>query len=937
MKNKKLCDPVANICSLLEPENFKCASVRVTKCEGESNIIKTQFPELTEAPNYSFLPVNLSTFHSIETVGGPIFSRPRPLPPNKLEEAKKEFDSLLALKIIRPSSSPWSSPLHMVKKADGSWRPCGDYRKINSITVPDRYSIPNMNNIHHKLRGATVFSTIDLVKAYHFIPMKEEDIAKTSICTPFGNFEYLRMPFGLRNSSSTFQRFIDTLFRDIPFVLTYIDDILIFSKNLEEHHHHFSIVCQKLSEAGLKVNSKKCSLFQPSVSFLGYEVNSRGIKPLADRVRALNELPVPTDSKVLQRYLGMFGFYQKCIPNFANKAKPLRDLLRQPKFSWTELHNISFNTLKQAVSEATELSFPIPNAPLTITADASSAAIGACLHQVVDGESKPLSFFSRKLSERESRYSTFDRELLAVFDSIKKWKYFVSGSTLTVFTDHKPLVGAILNPKDRHSERQERQISFILEHLSDIQHISGKNNVVADTLSRSINTISTHNTITDNSINITDTSNTTVNANNNNTNFVDLIEISKEQLNCNEDISNYKKFPLGDQSLLCEVSRPHPRPFIPTVLRTRIFHSFHSLSHPGWKATCRLIGSRYFWPSLKTDIKNLCSTCGPCQSSKVCRHVKKPFGDLPCPTKRFSNVHLDIVGPLETSNSEFQMPKYLLTMIDSHTRWLEAIPIREITADVICKCFLFNWVARYGPPLYIITDKGSQFCSELINNLSRFLGVHQIRTSSYNPKANGLVERCHRSLKASLIARGESWIEQLPFVLLGLRMHPQEDGSSPYSRLTGEQPMMPKVLTEDFNIDLLNQTDFTYNIPRTRVREVYQPKELMTCDFVWLRLDRVRRPLEAPYQGPFKVIQRTASTMTILVRGKATTVSIERVKPAKLPKSPTNLPEGTVTDEMSETTSEICQSLKNEEEKSDEVTRSGRRVRFRSNDDYFYY
>lgn len=902
MKNKKLLDPLTNISVDLHPARISSELIRVTKSSDTKNYFKENFPELCDPPNYSYLPPDFDTEHTIETNSNPIFAKPRPLPPNKLNIAKKEFDNLLALKIVRPSNSPWSSPLHMVKKADGTWRPCGDYRRLNSVTIPDRYSIPNMNTIHHRLKGAKIFSKLDLVKAYHFIPIRAEDIPKTAICTPFGNYEYLRMPFGLRNSSSTFQRFIDGIFRDFDNAVTYLDDILIFSENEQQHLEHLSIVCKKLNSVGLKLNDKKSIYMQSKVPFLGFEFNEHGIKPLEDRIEALNNLPEPKDSKTLQRYLGMFGFYQKCIPKFSDKAKPLRDLVKSTNFNWLDIHKKAFNCLKQSLSDAVELSFPTPGASISITADASSHAIGACLHQLVDGKSTPLSFFSRQLSDTESRYSTFDRELLAIFASIKKWRHFISGSDLTIFTDHKPLIGALKCPKERPSGRQERQISFILEYITDIIHIAGKDNVVADTLSRS----------SINSLTITEP-------------YVDLIEIAKAQKSCIDNLDKYKAFEITkDNSLVCDVSRPHPRPYIPQDLRLKLFNSLHQLSHPGWKATCRLIGSRYYWPSLKEDIRKWCSECQPCQFAKVSRHTKIPLGELPCPTKRFANVHIDIVGPLEPpSVDQINNPRYIITMIDAHTRWLEAIPVGEITADVVCKVFLANWVSRFGPPLYIITDRGTQFCCELLSNLTKFFGIHHIRTSAYNPKANGLIERSHRSLKAALIARGGNWLKQLPYVLLGLRMYPDEEGNSAFSRVTGEQPMVPSILLCDEQT--LDEVQFPYKLPRSRSSKEFMPKELETCKHIWLRLDRVKRPLEAPYQGPFEVVSRSQHTMTILVRGKPTTVSIERVKPAKLLNNSS-------TSDTPPSEPDIPNSTK-----ALPVTRSGRTVRFKSENQFHYY
>ena len=297
-----------------------------------------------------------------------------------MEIAKKEFEILEQLHIVRPSSSPWASPLHMVKKNDGSWRPCGDYRQVNSITTPDRYPIPNLQHIHHEMAGCTIFTKLDLVKAYHFIPVRAKDIQKTAIITPFGSFEYLRMPFGLRNAAGTFQRFIDSLLRKFSFALAYVDDIIIFSRSPVEHEQHLNTILSKLESVGLRVNANKCSIGTTEIEFLGYTINGNGIKPPESRVKALRDLPNPKDSKELVRYLGMFGFYQRCIRNYAKIVSPLRDLVSSP-FNWTTEHNTCFEGLKESLAHATQLGFPKKDYHFTITADASLDAIGACLNK----------------------------------------------------------------------------------------------------------------------------------------------------------------------------------------------------------------------------------------------------------------------------------------------------------------------------------------------------------------------------------------------------------------------------------------------------------------------------------------------------------------------------------------------------------------------------
>uniref|UniRef100_A0A5S6Q6D2 RNA-directed DNA polymerase n=1 Tax=Trichuris muris TaxID=70415 RepID=A0A5S6Q6D2_TRIMR len=617
----------------------------------------------------------------------------------------------------------------------------------------------------------------------------------------------------------------------------------------------------------------------PKVRFLGYGVSEKGTRPLPDRISALKNFPQPSSARALGRFLGVINFYRRFLPAAAEHQAPLHaaiaNLTGSQPVPWTPELKRSFESCKASHAQTILLAHPDPNAPLGLFTDASTAAIGACLQQYIGDSWQPIAFFSKKLSAKQSEWPAYYRELLAIYEAVQHFRHILEAQPCKVYTDHKPLTYAFQQRRDELPPVQLNHLSFIAQFTTYIRHVKGSSNIVADALSRT------------DAVSITSLDyRALAQSQENDPELHDLLgQGSSLQL---QQIG----VPATDIRLYCDTSTGRPRPFITAPFRRQAFDSLHGLSHPGTNASSRLVSERFVWPQMKKDCRIWARSCQQCQRAKVTRHIVAPAGHFATPSARFQHVHIDIIGPLPPAGPY----RYLLTAVDRFSRWLEAWPLKRITAEDTAQAFMTCSVSRFGSPAPITTDQDRQLEADLFRRLAKLCGFHRSRTTSWHPCSNGMVERFHRQLKAALMCHpGTSWVQALPLVLLRIRSAYSEHLKTSAAELVYGEPLrLPGELISPDSCTSKSEdpTDVVVRLHQQlrRLRPTpasrHSPtttlvfNDLSTCSHVFVREGNAQNALQPPYSGPHIVVGRDAKTYTVRIRGKHIRVSIDRIKPA---------------------------------------------------------
>lgn len=633
---------------------------------------------------------------------------------------------------IRASLSPYSSPVVMVKKRDGSWRLCVDYRLLNSITIKNKFPMPVIEDLLDELHGAVIFSKLDLRSGYHQIRMNVEDIPKTSFKTHMGHYEYVVMPFGLTNAPATFQNLMNTIFKPHlrKFILVFFDDILVYSKNLDEHVKHLKITFQLLLQHSLFVKLSKCSFATLQVEYLGHVISGAGVATKPQNIAAIVNWPIPPNVSKLRGFLGLTGYYRRFVKDYGKICRPLHELLKKNSFHWSAEHTVAFNKLKEIMTTCPVLALPDFSKPFVLEADACGSGIGVVLMQA----GRPIAYLNKSLGPKATAQSTYEKEALAILEALKKWRHYLLGNPLVIKMDHQSL--RFMTTQKLTDGIQHKLLLKLLEFDYTIEYKKGKENIAADALSRRDAkcydlTVYVPEWLEDVKLS-----------------YIQDKNSDKLLQKLAQDISENPQYSIKDG-----VIKHGAKIYVgaSTNMRLTLLENFHQSAlggHSGAKATYQRIKRVFCWPNLKKMVEKFVSECPVCQLVKV-EHIS-PAGllqPLPIPGIPWSSISLDFIEALPKSNGK----EVILVVVDRLTKYAHFMAIAHpYSVDQIVNLLLDNIVRLHGPPKEIISDHDRIFTSTVYQQIFKALRVTLKFSTTYHPQTDGQTERVNQCLEAYL-------------------------------------------------------------------------------------------------------------------------------------------------------------------------------------------
>jgi hypothetical protein len=829
-----------------------------------------QYEDVFQAP--TTLPPARVYDHQIPLLPNsvPVNSRPYRYSPQHKDEIEKQVRELLQAGLITHSTSPFASPVLLVLKKDGSWRFCVDYRKLNSMTIKNRFPMPLIDEILDELAGTKYFTKLDMRSGYHQVRMQEKDEYKTAFKTHQGHYQFKVMPFGLTNAPATFQCIMNEVLAPFlrKFVMVFLDDILVYSHTLEEHLKHLALVLQKLRDHKLYMKATKCSFAQSQLEYLGHIISVDGVATDPAKTEDMLKWPTPTSVTELRGFLGLTGYYRKFVRNYGIMAKPLTQLLRKNQFQWSDQAQQAFEALKQAMSSTPVLALPDFSKPFIIETDACDVGIGAVLMQ---GQ-QPVAFLSKALSSQHKHLSIYEKEFLALIMAVDKWRQYLQHQEFIIKTDHKSL--EYLTQQNLHSEMQRKAMARLMGLQFKVVYRKGIENTVADALSR--------------------------------VHHLCLLQaVSSVKPSWIQELLNAYATDAKAQQLLAQLSikSPDDKGFSldqglirfqgklwvaqNSALQTKLISVCHASAvggHSGVNVTYHRMNKLFHWKGLKQDVEDFIRQCDICQQAKHLNAL--PSGllqPLPIPAGAWQDISMDFIEGLPKSEGY----SVILVIVDRFTKFAHFVPLRHpYTAKTVAKLVFDQVVSLHGLPKTIVSDRDKVFTSTFWKELFSLMGTLIVLSSAYHPQTDGQTERVNQCLemylRCSVYKDPKQWKSWLPRAQFWYNSsHHSSIGCSPFYALYGHEPNLGLVPTVTDTTSpsvadtvaelqaqatvLKEQLAQAQNKMKTWADKHRRPQEYQVGERVLLKLQPyaqsslVNRPfpkLAFKYFGPYSVLER---------------------------------------------------------------------------------